>query len=83
MLLALHTVLHLKSDYRTGQNYEVEKNKKTHFGSKILVRGKLEDKNGFKTIIFIYPKTLGHLDLFFSEKGQLKNNGPLQLYVID
>ena len=35
ILLALHTVLHLKSDYTTGQNDQFEKIKKTHFGGQI------------------------------------------------
>ena len=43
----------------------------------IQVRVKFEDKNGFKTIILIYPENLGCLDIFLSEKGQLKNVGPL------
>ena len=43
----------------------------------IWVRDKFEDKNGFKTIILIHPENLGHLDILLSEKGQLKNAGPL------
>ena len=41
-----------------------------HFRGQIWVRVKFEDKNGFKTIILIYPENLGHLDIFSSEKGQ-------------
>ena len=48
-----------------------------HFWGQIWVRVKFEGKNGFKTIISIYPENLGHLDIFLSEKGQLKNFGPL------
>ena len=47
-----------------------------HFWGQIWVRVKFEGKNGFKTIILIYPENLGHLDIFLSEKGQLKNFGP-------
>ena len=76
-MLALHTVLHLKSDNKTGQNDRYKKIKKTHFGGQIWVIVKFDGKNGFKTIILIYPENLGHLDIFLSEKGQLKNFGPL------
>ena len=48
-----------------------------HFWGQIWVRVKFEGKNGFKTIILIYPENLGHLDIFLSEKGQLKNFSPL------
>ena len=48
-----------------------------HFWGQIWVRVKFEGKNGFKTIISIYPENLGHLDIFLSKKGQLKNFGPL------
>ena len=48
-----------------------------HLRGQIWVRVKFEDKNGFKTIILIYPENLGHLDIFLSEKGQLKKFGPL------
>ena len=48
-----------------------------HFWGQIWVRVKFEGKNGFKTIILIYPENFGHLDIFFSEKKQLKNIGPL------
>ena len=50
-----------------------------HFRGQIRVRVKFEGNgnDGFKTIILIYPENLGHLDIFLSEKGQLKNFGPL------
>ena len=48
-----------------------------HFWGQIWVRVKFEGKKCFKTIISIYPENLGHLDIFLSEKGQLKNFGPL------
>ena len=48
-----------------------------HFWGQIWVRVKFEDKYGFKTRILIYHENLGHLDIFLSEKGQLKNFGPL------
>ena len=54
-----------------------KKIKKMHFWGQIWVRVKFEGKNGFKTIILIYPENLGHLDIFLSEKGQPKNFGPL------
>ena len=44
---------------------------------KCILGVKFEDKTGFRTLIFIYPENLGHLDIFLSEKGQLKNFGPL------
>ena len=42
-----------------------------------LGQGQIWSKNGFKTIILIYPENLVHLDIFLSEKGQLKKFGPL------
>ena len=45
-----------------------------HFWGQIWVRVKFEGKNGFKTIILIYPENLGHLDIFLSKRGQLKNS---------
>ena len=48
-----------------------------HFRGQIWVIVKFDGKNGFKTIILIYPENLGHLDIFLSEKGQLKNFDPL------
>ena len=48
-----------------------------HFWGQIWVRVKFEGKNGFKTMILIYPENLGHLDIFLSKKGQLKIFGPL------
>ena len=64
-------MLHLKSDYRTGQNDQFERFKKHILGAKFGVRFKFEDKNGFKFIIFINPENIGHLDIFLSEKWQL------------
>ena len=45
--------------------------KKLHFWGQIWVRVTFEGKNGFKTIILIYPENLGHLDIFLSKKGSL------------
>ena len=60
-------MLHLKSNYKTGQIDQFEKIKITFQGSNL---GTIKLRNWFKAINSVHPENLGLLDLFFSQRGQ-------------
>ena len=69
ILLALHTVIHLKSDGISISKWPFKKNKKINYRAKFGVRVIFEYKNVYKTMNSIDPGNFVLLDLILSNLG--------------